>query len=263
MSTHRWEAEDYHRNSSIQMKAAMNLLEKLHLKGDEIILDVGCGDGKITAQIASRVKNGSVIGVDLSPEMIRFAQDRFPLKKNPNLTFLTQHAEQLSIPGPFDVIFSSFALQWVANFDAFMNRVRKMIKSNGFLVWTIPLGISWALEDAIENVSNASSWKSYFTQFCPGWHFRKAEEYRKAIEAHRYELLHFEVVSMKTEFSSQKSFEQYVKPWMSYLTPLPEYLRDLFFQEIIEKYLEKEPPSAQGGILFQFQRLDVIGRSIP
>ena len=68
---------------------------------------------------------------------------------------------------------------------------------------------------------------------------------------------------MKTEFSSQKSFEQYVKPWMSYLTPLPEHLRDLFFQEIIEKYLEKEPPSAQGGILFQFQRLDVIGRSIP
>jgi trans-aconitate methyltransferase len=263
MSIHRWEAEDYHLNSSIQMKAALSLLDELHLRGNEMILDVGCGDGKITAEIASRVKNGSAVGIDLSPEMIRFAQERFPSRTNSNLTFLAQNAEQLSVRGPFDVIFSSFALQWVANFEVFMNGVRKIVKPNGSLAWTIPLGISEALEDAIQDVSNSISWKSYFAQFSPGWHFREIEEYQKFVEAYRFQLRHFQVVSMKTKFSSRKSFEQYVKPWMTYLKPLPDHLKNLFFQDLIGKYLIKEPASTDGAISFEFQRLDLIGQSIP
>ena len=61
-----WNAAEYYRRSSLQEAMAQEVLALLDLKDAERILDVGCGDGKITAEIASRVLRGSVIGVDPS-----------------------------------------------------------------------------------------------------------------------------------------------------------------------------------------------------
>jgi trans-aconitate 2-methyltransferase len=68
-----WNARDYYRQSSLQHVMAEEELGLLTLEGTECILDVGCGDGKITAEIATRLPRGSVLGVDPSHEMIAFA----------------------------------------------------------------------------------------------------------------------------------------------------------------------------------------------
>src|SRR5437867_10901039 len=72
-----WDAAEYSRRSSLQEAMAQEVLALLDLKGSERILDVGCGDGKITAQIAARASNGSVVGVDPSRDMSSFAQGDF------------------------------------------------------------------------------------------------------------------------------------------------------------------------------------------
>ena len=64
-----WDAAEYSRRSSLQEAMAQEVLALLDLKSSERILDVGCGDGKITAQIASRASKGSVVGVDPSRDM--------------------------------------------------------------------------------------------------------------------------------------------------------------------------------------------------
>jgi len=56
---HEWQAEKYHLNSGVQQEAAMHLLNLLTLNGKEEILDVGCGDGKITAKISNLLTTGS------------------------------------------------------------------------------------------------------------------------------------------------------------------------------------------------------------
>ena len=64
---------------SVQQTWARELIAQLKLRGDERILDVGCGDGKVTAEMARAVPHGSVVGVDASPQMIEFAtQNIFP-----------------------------------------------------------------------------------------------------------------------------------------------------------------------------------------
>ena len=68
-----WDAAEYSRRSSLQEAMAQEVLAQLDLKHAERILDVGCGDGKITAEIASRVPRGSVVGVDPSGDMVGFA----------------------------------------------------------------------------------------------------------------------------------------------------------------------------------------------
>src|SRR6266702_8565508 len=77
----KWNAADYAANSAVQQTWARELIAKLKLRGDEHILDVGCGDGKVTAEIARAVPRGQVLGADSSPEMIAFAQKTFPPAK--------------------------------------------------------------------------------------------------------------------------------------------------------------------------------------
>ena len=74
---HRWDPKVYEKSSSAQQKWAEELLSRISIRGDERILDIGCGDGKITAGVAKLVPRGSVVGLDNSREMISFARDRF------------------------------------------------------------------------------------------------------------------------------------------------------------------------------------------
>jgi trans-aconitate methyltransferase len=92
----RWNAADYAANSAAQQIWARELIAQLNLRGDEHILDVGCGDGKVTAEIARAVPKGSVTGIDASPEMIRFARKTFPPGTHPNLEFQVMDAREIS-----------------------------------------------------------------------------------------------------------------------------------------------------------------------
>jgi trans-aconitate methyltransferase len=92
-----WNAADYAANSATQQIWARELIAQLHLRGDEQVLDVGCGDGKVTAEIAQAVPRGSVIGVDASPQMIEFAQKTFPSGKIPNLEFHVMDAREIRL----------------------------------------------------------------------------------------------------------------------------------------------------------------------
>ena len=68
MTQFTWDPEDYERHSAQQERWARELVAKLQLAGDETVLDIGCGDGKVTAEIASRVPEGRVLGIDSSTE---------------------------------------------------------------------------------------------------------------------------------------------------------------------------------------------------
>src|SRR5271169_1472649 len=72
-----WHASDYYGQSGLQKAMAEEQLSLLSLEGAERILDLGCGDGKITAEIATRVPRGSVLGVDPSRDMVAFASSHF------------------------------------------------------------------------------------------------------------------------------------------------------------------------------------------
>jgi hypothetical protein len=108
-----WNPEDYAQHSDAQLKWARELRSRLNLRGDESLLDVGCGDGKITADFAKTIANGRVIGVDSSPEMVNYASQTYPTSQYPNLQFLCMDARSLVLAETFDVVFSNATLHWV------------------------------------------------------------------------------------------------------------------------------------------------------
>lgn len=111
MSTH-WEAVDYDRVSSPQRAWAEQIFARLELRGDERILDAGCGSGRITGKLATLVPDGEVVGIDSSEEMVAMARERFPgieLRLG-DLLELTDH-------GQFDLVFSNAVFHWIGDHE--------------------------------------------------------------------------------------------------------------------------------------------------
>src|SRR5437868_4192983 len=101
-----WNAAEYYRRSSLQEAMAQEVLALLDLKGAKGILDIGCGDGKVTAEIACRSPCASVVGVDPSQDMIGFAQKHFDPITRPNLRFQVADARTLPFQNAFDLVVS-------------------------------------------------------------------------------------------------------------------------------------------------------------
>ncbi len=66
-----------------------------NVNGSEYILDIGCGDGKITATISRELPDGMILGTDVSPSMIHFAKNTFPMEEYRNLDFILMSAEEV------------------------------------------------------------------------------------------------------------------------------------------------------------------------
>src|SRR5207253_4760706 len=126
-----WNATEYCRRSSLQEAMAQEVLALLDLRGSERILDVGCGDGKITAEIASRAPRGSVIGVDPSRDMISFAQSHFGPATRPNLRFEVADARCLPLQDEFDLVVSFNALHWISEQDAALSSIHSALIAGG------------------------------------------------------------------------------------------------------------------------------------
>jgi trans-aconitate 2-methyltransferase len=101
-----WNASEYARLSALQAAMAEEVLMLLDLKGTERILDIGCGNGKVTAEIAERVPGGTVAGVDASAGMIAFAAAQCDPRLHPNLQFAVADARHLLYQHEFDLVVS-------------------------------------------------------------------------------------------------------------------------------------------------------------
>src|SRR6478736_6751111 len=101
-----WDAAEYSRRSSLQEAMAQEVLALLDLKGSKRIIDVGCGDGKITAQIASRASKCSVGCFDPSRDMISFARSHSGPSTLPNRHFEVADARRLPFKNEFDLVVS-------------------------------------------------------------------------------------------------------------------------------------------------------------
>jgi len=133
----RWNAEEYAQHSSAQAHWARELIGKLALRGYETLLDIGCGDGKISAEIARIVAIGRVTGLDSSAEMIRLAAESFPREQYPNLTFVRQDATAIHLEEVFDVVFSNAALHWVRDHVAVLRGIRHCLRPRGRILLQI------------------------------------------------------------------------------------------------------------------------------
>ena len=256
-----WKGEDYFQHSSSQKDAANDLLKYVKIAASDNILDVGCGDGKITAEISLLLTQGSILGVDISPSMIAFAQDAFPSSSYPNLTFLIQDAQQLNYRDEFDVVFSFTALQWIQDHNAFLKSAHRALKEGGTLAITMPMGLPSALKQAVNEIISMSQWSSYFQNFSSGWNFVTEDEYAQLLSDNHFIATRLVTVPQRDIFPSRNTFEKFISQWFPYLRPLPEAEKVIFMNQVLDRFLEIDTSFPKGQVHFKIKRLEVVAEA--
>jgi trans-aconitate methyltransferase len=258
-----WRAEEYNDLSLAQQAAAMQVLEQLRIAADDHILDVGCGSGKISAYISQKVKHGgSVLAIDKSHEMINFASQNFPIKIVPNLRFKVQDAETPFYKNRFNIVFSSFMLQWLKDKNSFFKNSYSSLKKEGRLALIIPLGISPELEKVVKIVTALPEWQSFFLKFRPNWFFSRSGVIKHLVQENGFEIKHFFSCMQEIVFPSKEAFERYILLWFPYLNPLPQELKQPFFDQILDEYFKMLPPQLDNSVLLRIPRMDLIAKKL-
>jgi len=130
VSTRDWDAATYDRISAPQQAWAQEQLERLHLKGDEVVLDAGCGSGKVTALLVDLVPDGKVYAVDVAPSMVEHTRAALGAR----VTASCQDLTELSLPEPVDAIFSNATFHWIPDHAKLFTSLASVLRPAGRLV---------------------------------------------------------------------------------------------------------------------------------
>jgi len=256
---YKWNAEDYHRSSAEQEEWARELILKLALKGNERVLDIGCGDGRTTAEVAKQLPNGSVLGIDNSEEMIHFARKKFPQKRFPNLAFEIMDARNLSFENEFDVVFSNACLHWVIDHLPILEGIKKSLKPSGkVLLQMAGRGSGSEIVEVMETNLKSKKWCEYFTDFSSPHGFYGPEAYEGWLKDVGLKAKKVELTSRDMIHESVKGLKAWIRTtWLPYTERIPEDLRQEFIDDVANRYVDKYPPDSRGFIHVQLIRLDV------
>jgi len=156
-----WDGEKYDKNSSLQYKIGMQAVESFDLQGNEKVLDIGCGNGKITALCADKLKLGSLTAIDSSLSMIEFANRTYGDRANVN--FLLCDVTTMPFDQEFDFVYSIFCLHWVKDQEAAMVNIAKSLKSGGkaVLYISLPNEFNKVFKDELDTIINSTPWSDY------------------------------------------------------------------------------------------------------
>jgi trans-aconitate 2-methyltransferase len=168
-----WDAATYDEVSDPQFEWGMEVLERLELRGDEVVVDAGCGSGRVTEQLVERLSNGRVIAVDGSEAMVEKAKERLGDRAD----YLVADLVELELPEPVDMVFSTATLHWIPDHDALFRRLRGVLKPGGRLVAQCGgKGNVAAHTQAIAAVAAAPEYAQHLTRSKGLWNFVSPEE---------------------------------------------------------------------------------------
>jgi len=172
--TFEFDGKKYAKASAHQKEWGAKLIAELDLTGDERILDLGCGDGAITAQLARLVPQGSVVGVDASQGMIDAARAHAA----PNLTLVLMDINALDLDEEFDVVFSNATLHWVKDHRALLGKVLSILAESGVIRLNFAAsGNCSHFFQVIKQVIACEAYSHYFSDFEWPWFMPTVDEY--------------------------------------------------------------------------------------
>jgi trans-aconitate 2-methyltransferase len=255
----KWNAADYAANSVVQQTWARELIARLNLHGDEHILDVGCGDGKVTAELARAVPRGSVTGIDASVEMIEFAKKTFPTRKFQNLRFRVMDARKIKFDRQFDLVFSNAALHWVDDHQAILLGAATVLKPGGRLA--ISCGGKGNAQDvfvALRPEIRLERWRDFFKNMPTPYFFYAPGDYEKWLPKFGLKINTLKLAPKDAAYEDAEGFATWLRTtWIPYVQRVPENLREEFIAAVTARYLARHPADKTGQIHVRMVRLEI------
>jgi trans-aconitate 2-methyltransferase len=254
--TDRWDAETYSKNSNIQFSHALSILNGYNFRGDETILDIGCGDGKITRQIADCVPRGHVVGLDNSSDMLNFAKQQYGACSK--LEFVQANAEDFSLDKKFDLVVSFSTLHWIENQYGVFSSIKKCLKPGGQVRAMLypKCEYQWA---AINDVITRPKWAEFFKGYKNPYNFYDDVLYKNLLTELGYTILKIEVTeSVDINFDDIGKLCDFMKSWLPHYSVVPIDWRENFIQEVCFLYIKNLGQIRQSTINIPFRRIELL-----
>ncbi|UBF27217.1 methyltransferase domain-containing protein [Kovacikia minuta CCNUW1] len=254
-----WNASDYQSISKLQEVMAGEQLARLTLQGNERILDMGCGNGKITAAIAAKVPQGQVLGIDPSQNMITFAQTHYA-QSQPNLRFEVADARNLPYQNAFNLIVSFNALHWVTEQSAALHSLHQALEPTGkALLRFVPQGDRKCIEDVIQDICHSSRWVRYFPNLQKPYVHFTPDEYRILATQADLKVVQIDVEDKSWDFKSRQAFFAYCQVTLVEWTRfLPEAEQAAFITDVLDAYQSIAADTPAEANTFKFYQMEVL-----
>ncbi|MBW1842158.1 MAG: methyltransferase domain-containing protein [Deltaproteobacteria bacterium] len=259
MKSYAWDAKDYEKRSSAQQSWARELIDKLKLRGDEHVLDIGSGDGKVTAELSTHVPKGAVVGIDSSGDMTKLAREKFPESRFPNLKFQRADARNLKFENAFDLVFSNATLHWVLDHTSVIEGIKQSLRPGGRVLLQMGgKGNAAEIIRTVEGRIKRDKWCRYFADFTFPYGFYTPEEYEPWLKEAGLVPVRVELIEKDMTQEGPEGLSGWIRTtWLPYTQRVPEDERTAFTDEIVENYLKQYPLDAEGRAHVQMVRLEV------
>ena len=247
-----WSGRDYSRVSSLQRSVAAETLAELVVDGGEWVLDIGCGDGFLTREIANRLPRGYIVGVDASPRMVATAgQGGRSAPAGP--VFVCADARRLPFGSNFDMVISFNALHWVPQLGDALTGIAKALRPGGRALIQMVCGSARpSIESTATQVAASPRWAPYFVGFSPPFVHPDPAAFRELADRSGLRVDSVTVRDREWDFESKEQFTAWCTVGCTAWTDrVPESERAAFVDDMVHAY----QLVAGGPGLFRFMQL--------
>ena len=172
-SVREWDGASYDRISGTMEALGLEVLSRLELNGDELVLDAGCGSGRITQALIERLPHGHAIAVDQSPSMVDAAKKRLGETADIRVVDLLE----LDLEQPVDAIVSTATFHWIVDHDLLFRRLRNALRPGGRLVAQCGgEGNITILRGKVAPLLEREPYAEHFRDWQPPWNYAAAEQ---------------------------------------------------------------------------------------
>ncbi len=237
-----WDATSYHRLSNPQFSWGLKVMERLRLRGDERVLDAGCGSCRLTAELRSRLPRGAVVGVDLSLNMLCQAIEH----TDGGVRLIQADLQHLPFRAVFDGIFSTAAFHWVPDHAKLFRSLFAVLKPGGWLEAQCGGGPNLArIHERAEVILNCREYRDYFAGWKRSTHYESAETFEDNMRRAGFTSIKIWLEPAPARFDTADEFKQYLDT-----VTLREHtaritdpiLRQRFLDQLALKAAQDDPP---------------------
>jgi trans-aconitate 2-methyltransferase len=238
MQARDWDGASYDRISAPQETLGRAVLARMDLRGDETVLDAGCGSGRVTAALLERLPRGRVIAVDASPSMIEQARRRFGERERVEIRQMD--LLELELAQPVDAILSTATFHWVLDHEALFRRLHAVLRPGGQLVAQCGgEGNIDRLRGIAKSVLEREPYAEHFRDWRSPWYYAAPEPTRELLLAAGF-------TAAECWLAPAPQYPEQPREFLAkvilgpHVQRLPEDLRDPFLDAVLDEVGEGE-----------------------
>lgn len=237
-----WNAEVYERIGTPMRRWARAVIDDLHLRGDETVLDAGCGSGSVTFDLLERLPRGRIYAVDSSLDMISKITQAIDERGITNVMPILASLTDFELPEQVEVVFSNAVLHWIPDDAALFGCLYRATKPGGHFRAQCGGGDNIArLMEATHTVEGRRPFSGYLDGTAEFRKYRSAAEAREAMERAGWREVRASVFESPVRFEDQDDATLYLRTIIlqRHVAALPEEHQEQFLQDVIDETVRR------------------------